>query len=128
MNTSPFDNMVFSAGDTVSLNIITTNATSGYATVRNLSSGQSVTVAASGQPALCRANAEWIVEDFGDEASGQDVPFANFTTVKFTSASAQLVSGGTVGPGGATLIDIEKNGQVITSASVTNSTVTIKYV
>jgi hypothetical protein len=74
---------------------------------------------------LCEYNAEWIVEDF--ESNGSLVPFANFGTVTFTGAQA-TDSGSTVGPSGATIIDIEQNGQVLTSVSSTSSSVTVKYV
>lgn len=56
------------------------------------------------------------------------MPFANFGTVTFTSPAATLVSGGSVGPGSASLIDIKQSSKVLTSSSVTSSTVTVKYV
>jgi hypothetical protein len=125
-DSADFSNVKFNAGDTIQLNIITSNATSGIAFVRNLSNGEGASILLSGQAALCRANAEWIVEDF--YANAAEVPFANFTTAKFSTASAQLVTGGSIGPGGATVVDIEQNGVVLTSASVTNSSVAITYV
>lgn len=39
-----------------------------------------------------------------------------------------LAGSGTVTPAGATIIDIEQNGKVLTSASVSGSTVTVTYV
>ena len=55
------------------------------------------------------------------------VPFANFGTVTFTGASATLVSGGSVGPGSATIIDIEQSNKVLTSCSASSSSVTCSY-
>jgi hypothetical protein len=74
--------------------------------------------------ALQELNAEWIVEDFS-ENSGL-VPFANFGTVTFTNAKA-TTSSGTVGPNGADIIDIRQNNKVLTDASISGSTVVVKY-
>jgi hypothetical protein len=65
------------------------------------------------------------VEDY--EEGDSLVPLANFGTVTFSGASATTGSG-SVGPSGATIIDIEQNGQVLTSSSVSGSSVTVKYV
>lgn len=75
--------------------------------------------------ALQELNAEWIVEDFSEGNSL--VPFADFGSVTFTGASA-TGSSGTVGPSGATIIDIEQSGKVLTSVSTTSSSVTVSYV
>lgn len=75
---------------------------------------------------LCGENAEWIVEDF--EEGSSLVPFANFGTVEFTSASA-VAGGSTVTPGGdsATNIYLEQNGETLTSTTISGNTVTITY-
>ena len=101
------------------------STTSGTAVIENLSTGQTVTQHITSSSALCEENAEWIVEDY-EEGDGL-VPFADFGTVTFTGASATTGSG-SVGPSGATLIDIEQDGEVLTSASVSGSSVTIRYV
>lgn len=107
------------------MTVTATSTTGGTATVTNNSKGTTVTHTFSGQTyALQELNAEWIVEDFSD---GGLVPFADFGTVVFTGASA-TGSSGTVGPSGATLIDIEQNGKVLTSVSTTSSSVTVSYV
>jgi len=75
---------------------------------------------------LCGENAEWIVEDF--EENGGLVPFADFGTVVFTSATA-VAGGSTVTPGGdgATNIYIEQNNEQLTSTSISGDTVTVTY-
>ena len=120
-----FSGISFSAGDTVTVTVTASSKTGGTATITNQTKGKTVTHTFSSQPSLCEYNAEWIVEDF--ESGGSLVPFANFGTVTFTGASAGLVSGGTAGPSGATLIDIEQNNKVLTSVSVSGSSVTVSY-
>ena len=120
-----FSGISFSAGDTVTVTVTATSKTGGTATITNKSTGKTVSHTFSGQPSLCEYNAEWIVEDF--EEGSSLVPFANFGTVTFTGASAGTVSGSTVGPSGATLIDIEQNNKVLTSVSTSGSSVTVSY-
>ena len=103
-----------------------TSKTGGTATIENVTKGKTVTHTFSGQPSLCEYNAEWIVEDF--EEGSSLVPFANFGTVTFTGASATTTGGTSVGPSGATLIDIEQSNKVLTSVSTTSNSVTIAYV
>ncbi|KAF3767008.1 acid proteinase [Cryphonectria parasitica EP155] len=121
-----FSGISISAGDTIKVTVTATTTTSGTAVVENVTKGTTVTHTFTGQSAaLQELNAEWIVEDFeeGDEL----VPFANFGTVTFTGAEA-TTSSGTVTAADATLIDIEQNGEVLTSVTVSGSTVTVKYV
>ena len=107
------------------MSVTATSKTAGKATVTNKSTGKTVSHAFSGQPALCEENAEWIVEDFS--VGGKLVPFANFGKVEFTDATATTLKGKTVGPAGATLIDLV-NKTVITKASTGARSVTISYV
>jgi Peptidase A4 family len=58
------------------------------------------------------------VEDY--EEGSSLVTFADFGTITFTGASA-LEGSTTVGTTGATIIDIEQNGKVLTSCSVPSS-------
>ena len=120
-----FSGISFSAGDSVKLTVTASSTTSGTAVIENLTTGKTVTQDITSSSALCEENAEWIVEDY--EEGDSLVPFADFGTVTFTGASATTGSG-SVGPSGATLIDIEQNNEVLTSASVSGSDVTIKYV
>ena len=103
-----------------------TSTTAGTAVVENLTTGKKVSHSFSGQSrALQELNAEWIVEDF---SSGNSlVPFANFGTVTFTSNTA-TTSSGSVGPQGATIIDIKQNNKVLTQSSVSGSNVIVKYI
>lgn len=103
-----------------------TSTTAGTATVKNNTKGTTVTHTFSGQTAaLQELNAEWIVEDFSEGNSL--VPFADFGTVTFTGAKATTASG-SVGPSGATIIDIEQSNKVLTTVSTTSSSVTVTYV
>ncbi|KAH9931533.1 peptidase G1, partial [Fomitopsis serialis] len=120
-----FSGISFSAGDTVKLTVTASSTTSGTAVIENTSTGQTVTQDITSSSALCEENAEWIVEDY--EEGGSLVPLADFGTVTFTGASAETTSGA-VGPSGATLIDIEQNNDVLTSASTSSDSVTVKYV
>lgn len=101
------------------------STTSGTAVIENLTTGKTVSESITSSSALCEQDAEWIVEDY--EEGDSLVAFADFGTVTFTDASA-TTSSGSVGPSGATLIDIEQDDEVLTSASTSDSTVTIEYV
>ncbi|KZT10841.1 uncharacterized protein LAESUDRAFT_809729 [Laetiporus sulphureus 93-53] len=108
----------------VQLTVTASSTTSGTAYIENPSTGQTVTQDLSSSYALCEENAEWIVEDY--EEDGSLVAFADFGTVTFTNAEATY-DGETVGPSTATLINIEQNGEVLTSVSTDSSSVTISY-
>ena len=120
-----FSGISFSAGDSVTLTVTATSTTSGTASITNWSTGLEVIAELEYPYALCEENAEWIVEDY--EEGSSLVPFANFGTVTFSGAKATLVAGGTTGPSGATLIDIEQNNKVLTSVSTSGSSVTVSY-
>ncbi|KAJ5464788.1 uncharacterized protein N7458_000474 [Penicillium daleae] len=121
-----FTGITISAGDLIKVSVDATSTITGTAILENLSTGQSEkhTFTSGVQGDLCEYNAEWIVEDF-EENNGL-VPFANFSTVTFSNAQA-TDGGSVVGPSGATLIDIEQNGVVLTQSSNTNDSVTIDY-
>jgi hypothetical protein len=93
--------------------------------VENVTTGQTVTKNVSSSYPLCEENAEWIVEDY--EENGELVPFTDFGTVTFTNAYATTTSGSQITPDGATIIDIEQNGKVLTSVTESSSGVTISY-
>ncbi|KAH8898029.1 hypothetical protein GQ53DRAFT_637802 [Thozetella sp. PMI_491] len=119
-----------SEGDSIKMTVTATSKTGGSAVLENLTTGKTVTKTFSGETSgsLCETNAEWIVEDF-EECEGSScslVPFADFGTVEFTGCSATK-SGSSVTPSGATIIDIEQNGNILTSCSTSGSTVTCTY-
>ncbi|KAG6375465.1 peptidase A4 family-domain-containing protein [Boletus reticuloceps] len=120
-----FTGISISAGDVIKTTVTATSTTSGSAVIENLTNGQTVTQDITSTYALCEQNAEWIVEDF--EEGGRLVPLADFGTVTFTSASASG-PGVTYTPSGATEIDIEQNGQILTNVTISGSSVTIQYV
>jgi hypothetical protein len=122
-----FSNFPISPGQQIKATVHATSKTSGTAVLENLSTGASVTHTFSnegGTGSLCETDAEWIVEDF--QSGSQLVPFANFGEVTFTGAS--YTHGGTTsGPSGAGIFDVEQNGKVETSVSVSGSTITVNY-
>jgi len=120
-----FSGISFSVGDTVTVTVKASSKTGGTATITNESTGKTVSHTFSGQPSLCEFDAEWIVEDF--ESGSSLVPFADFGTVTFTNAVATKSGGSTVGPSGATIIDIEQSNKVLTSCSSSSSSVTCSY-
>lgn len=122
-----FSGISISAGDVIKVTVDASSITAGTATVENVSNGQSVThtfTQGTGGD-LCEYNAEWIVEDF--ESNNSLVPFANFGTVTFSGAEA-TDGGSTVGPSGATIMDIKQNNQILTSSSVSGDSVTVEYI
>ncbi|KZT03719.1 uncharacterized protein LAESUDRAFT_729020 [Laetiporus sulphureus 93-53] len=121
-----FSGISFSAGDSVQVNVTASSTTSGTAVIKNLSTGQTVTQDLSSSYALCEENAEWIVEDY--EEGDSLVAFADFDIVTFRNAYATYASGETTGPSDATLIVIQQNSVVLTSASTNSSSVTVTYV
>ncbi|CAI7611013.1 unnamed protein product [Penicillium glandicola] len=122
-----FSGITISAGDVITTTVTASSTTAGTAVIENVTTGKSVTHTFTGgvDGDLCEYNAEWIVEDF--ESDDELVPFANFGTVTFSDATAK--SGSTsVGPSGATLIDIEQSKVILTSSSVSSTSVTVTYV
>ncbi|KAL2155743.1 hypothetical protein VTH82DRAFT_485 [Thermothelomyces myriococcoides] len=121
-----FANFGLSAGDQIRMSVEATSATTGVATLENLSTGQKVSHTFTNTPStLCETNAEWIVEDFQEGSSL--VPFADFGTVTFTDAYA-VGSSGEVTPAGATIIDIQQGGEVLTSCATQGSDLTCTYI
>ncbi|CAG8231210.1 unnamed protein product [Penicillium olsonii] len=120
-----FIGIIISAGDSIRMTVEATSTSSGSAIIENLSTGMSVThqfpsaIGAS----LCETNAEWIVEDFS--ISTGLVPFADFGTVVFTNTVASA-GDDQFGPSEAVIIDIAQD-RLLTTASVTNNSVTVSY-
>jgi len=121
-----FSGISFSAGDTVTITVTAATTKSGTAVIKNVSKGTSVSKSITSSSALCEENAEWIVEDF--ESGSSLVPLANWGTVTFTGALATFVNGSTIGPSGATLIDLKQGSTVYSSVSTTSTSVTVTYV
>ncbi|KAJ5934843.1 hypothetical protein N7466_004390 [Penicillium verhagenii] len=122
-----FSGISIAAGDVIKVTVDATSKASGTATIENVTTGKTVshTFSSGVEGDLGEVNAEWIVEDF--EEGDSLVDFANFGTVTFSDAEA-TDNGSTVGPSGATILDIEQNDVVLTSVSVTSSSVTVTYV
>jgi Peptidase A4 family len=75
--------------------------------------------------ALGGQNAEWIVEDY--EEGSSLVKLANWGTVTFTGATAKTATT-SENAASAQILDIEQNGKVLTSVTVSGSTVSDTYV
>ncbi|KAF7976446.1 hypothetical protein HWV62_6685 [Athelia sp. TMB] len=121
-----FSGIDISAGDQITLTVTASSEYTGTAVIENKSSGQTVTKHIVSLSSLCEENAEWIVEDF--EEGSSLVPFADFGTVEFTGASATTTAGKSIGPVGATTIDIQQDLITKTSVSIGLNSVTVKYV
>lgn len=117
--------MSISAGDTATVSVTAHSSTSGAATIKNLSNGQLQQVELSSDYALCRQNAEWIVENPADQY-GDLLPFANFGRVTFYDATAS--GRGAYSPHGANIAIIQQDDDTLTSVSTDGSSVTITYV
>ncbi|KAL4787326.1 peptidase A4 family-domain-containing protein [Aspergillus varians] len=122
-----FSGISISAGDTIKVTVDASSKTAGTATVENVSTGKTVTHTFNGgvDGDLCEYNAEWIVEDF--ESNGSLVAFADFGSVTFTGAEATK-GGESVGPSGATVIDIKQGNEVLTEVEIESDEVTVSYV
>ncbi|EIW81698.1 hypothetical protein CONPUDRAFT_54011, partial [Coniophora puteana RWD-64-598 SS2] len=119
-----FSGITISAGDVIKTTVTATSTTSGTAVIENTTTGVTVTQDLTSTYALCEENAEWIVEDY--EEGDSLVELTNWGTVTFTDAYA-TTSSGEVTPSGATAIDIEQNGEVLTQVTI-GDTVAVKYV
>ncbi|KAG6374806.1 peptidase G1 [Boletus reticuloceps] len=117
------------ARNVIKLTLTISDATSGFAIIENVSTGQSVRqqlqAGRSGYP-LCQQNAEWLLEDFF--LNYTQVPLSNFSMVTFTDAKAVGNDSRIYTPQGAIISDIKQDGQVLTSVSVNDSSVTINHV
>ncbi|KAF4966867.1 hypothetical protein FSARC_5480 [Fusarium sarcochroum] len=123
-----FNNFDVHVGDKIRITVDATSKTKGVATLENLTRSQKVTHTFTNTPStLCETNAEWIVEAF--QENGSQVDLANFGSVTFTDASVSGTSG-TSGPSGAEIIDIslDQGQSVEAQASISGSSVTVKYV
>lgn len=105
------------------MKVVANSKTSGTAYITNNSTGKTVSHTFSGEQALCEENAEWIVEDFetvDSSGNAELIPFAQFSTVTFKDAS--YMAGGTQkGLDGASVLDIQQNGTVLTKCSTSGS-------
>lgn len=102
-------------------------ATSGNATLENLTTGHSATHNFNNEAKLCGFDAEWIVEDFGSDYNGNHVPFVNFGEVTFRDTVAKG-NRGTVNADGAKIVNVEIDGQYHTNCGSNENGVLCKYV
>lgn len=117
------------AGDVISLSVVATSSSAGTATLKNISTGKSVSkapTAPSKSANLAGKNAKWIVEDF--QPGSSLVPFADFGSITFTNCVAKTGSK-TLSLSSASLIDIKQGTTVKTDATIDNSSkLGVKYV
>lgn len=121
-----FQDFPISPGDVITAAVALSSMTSGIVMLENITQNHTALRDVNSPNTLCGKNAEWIIEDYGQN-SGQ-VPLANFGTVTFTEA----VATGTVDvqPEGAVicLLRFPENATVLTSVSFSESSVTISHV
>lgn len=116
-----FSSISFSAGDSVRLTVTASTTTTGTATIENLSTNTTASQQITSSYALCEENAEWILEVYEDDSGLDSIP--DFGTLTIADAYASTGTG-SVGPSGASIIEIENE----VSVSVSSSSVTLKYV
>ncbi|KAF8128740.1 peptidase G1 [Boletus edulis] len=115
----------FSVGDVIGLVVgAPVNSTYGIAMIENRTKKQAAIANLSSTYALCGQTAEWIVEASLED----DEPFPNFSPVTFTDVRAYTIGGQTYGPQNATIINITNGSEYLTSASVSEDSVTIEHV
>ncbi|CZT15213.1 related to aspergillopepsin II precursor [Ramularia collo-cygni] len=122
--------IVVNPGDQIEMKVVADSATGGTATISNFSTNETVSHTFSGKSALCKQNAEWIVEDFSI-SDGQGnmglVPFAAFDTIVVTNATYKA-NGETAGVSGSTIMDISQGGQPLTNCATSgDNNVVCKY-
>lgn len=124
-----FEGFALTAGDVIRLTVTATNTTSGTVWIENETTGKSVshTFADEG-PALCEANAEWIVEDF--LVGGKLMPMSNFGSVTFTNCSVVEATSTTAAESTSSvaLYNIRHGEEVYTNCSTSPGTVSCEYV
>ncbi|KAI9731435.1 MAG: hypothetical protein M1818_007825 [Claussenomyces sp. TS43310] len=123
-----FSGISFSAGDQVSVSIVTTSSSKGSVVLENLTTGTTVKKTVSSSSTLSGENAEWIVEAY--ESSGSQVKLAKFNPITFSSAVAKTSAGQSESMTGADTIDMEtSSGTIITSVTIeSGSEAVVKYV
>jgi hypothetical protein len=101
-----YSGLSVTSGDQIEVTVTQTSSTGGITTFDNLSTGVTKSHTFTGQTdgTICGENAEWIVEDYTVSEGGSSglVPFADFGTVTFSSASA-IMGGSTEIPGTASV-------------------------
>ncbi|KAG6382148.1 peptidase G1 [Boletus reticuloceps] len=120
--------MTISTGDVIELTVKALSETSGHVIIQNVNNGQNFTQQVESSSALCEQNAGWNIGLVANDPNTW-LPLAEFGTLTFTGAVATSNSGYNYGPKGADMIgEIKQNGQVLTSVSVDDNSVTINYV
>ncbi|KAF8138912.1 peptidase G1 [Boletus edulis] len=123
-NEGYFTDVQIAAGDPIKLTVSApVDATPGFVKVENLRNNQNANQTFNSTEKLCGKTAEWVVESL--VKGGPESPLANFGTVTF--ADFQAGGGDESGPQNSSIVDIIENGKVLTSASVEDGSVLVKY-
>jgi len=124
-----FTGITIKAGDVINLSVVASSSSSGTAKIENVSTGVTVSKVISAPNTAAHLqgqNAEWIVEDF--EEGNSLVPFADFGTVVFTSASAKTQSETVTLSGVSPIILVSSANKALTSVTVNSaSELTVTY-
>lgn len=103
----------FSPGNVVQLTATAIDSHNGTVTLTNITTGKSISKTLTSATPLCQFNAGWALE------------ITSSTTFVFSNASATTVSGSTIGPVGATVINTDPSHVTVSTGP---SAVTVKYV
>lgn len=120
-----------SFGDTITATIEATSNTTAVATIENISTGKTGSVAySSASHPLCQVDADWIVENYSIGSSHNQL--ADFGSVTFSNAIATLENGTTISVGNAansySFYNKNSNGTSETSYTTSGSSITIDYI
>jgi len=125
-----FSGIPIAAGNVIQLTVTATTSSAGTAVIENVSTGVTVTKALTAPNTAAHLqgqNAEWIVEDF--EEGNSLVPFANFGTVTFTSASAKTASETVTLADASPIILVSSSDAALTTVTIpSTSSVEVTYV
>ncbi|KAK3694468.1 peptidase A4 family-domain-containing protein [Podospora appendiculata] len=102
-------------GEWVSVNVTASSTTAGKIIITNVNQGYSMSINITNGPALCRTDAEWVVEDFYD-ADGQ-VAFASFSDIWFEETVATTVRKNKLTLKNATMVALKNDTGVVTCMS-----------
>ncbi|KAF8128745.1 peptidase G1 [Boletus edulis] len=118
----PLPDITMSPGDVLEIEVTVSELNMlGHVDFKNQSKNQTSSQTILSQHAFCSKSVGWFVQAY------PNTQLANFGTIAFKDAVATRNDGVTYRPLGATIYDIEQNGQNVTSVSVDENSVTIKY-
>ena len=92
------------------MTVYASSTSSGNSTLENLTTGQTSSMQFSNQQYLCNTDAEWIVEDFGEDNGGH-VPLTDFERIILYNTQADSSNSGTTNTNGARIVNLGIDGR-----------------